>query len=442
MAAAQLLDAIVTTVAEYWARIAVTLAVFVCTYAWATRESPAPCAPATIFVPSTSTYPSKAYTACRKIPAQQLIDDFLRGRIELRDAVSGLGLEGIADVVSFRYDLGLAWRVLKVLLAAPHSTRQDRRRVEEHVLRNDSLLEQVLGPDRLPLVGYMRDGMPQQLEDSLDIQIERVGREYLDLGPDDRLLDVNAQWGDLAVYLAHRFQVPACAIVGTASQLAHAANVAGESQAQRFLRYVTGDYRAIAQSLPPGMPPFTKVVALDVLDAIGPRNIPLFLQSVSEAMESGGRLLLQTTTTPASLGRSPRRQCRSRDATAQGLHEDEGEGGGGKAENEQAERWWYHWFRQRYIQPGADTSMQIGIEDVMVELQRAGFEVLQLESLTTDAAMTAAVWCNRLCAAKRQIETELGEGTYRSWELYMAWTQSMYARARLQKHFVLAVKRA
>ncbi|PIA14662.1 S-adenosyl-L-methionine-dependent methyltransferase [Coemansia reversa NRRL 1564] len=240
--------------------------------------------------------------------------------------------------------------------------------------------------------------------------MERVGREYLDLGPEDRLLDINAQWGDLAVYLAHDFQVPTCAIVATSSQLAHATNLTGESQVQRFLRFVTGDYRAVAKCLAPGIPPFTKAIALDVLDTIGTRNIPSFLRSVNESMVNGGRLLIQVTTTPG--------------------------------EEEWAEHWWYHWFRQNYIQPGADTSMLTSIEQIMVELQRAGFEVLQLESLTTDAALTTAIWSNRLCASKRQIETELGEDTYRAWELYLNWTQSLYARARLHKHFILAVKRA
>ncbi|KAJ2387506.1 hypothetical protein GGI23_006260 [Coemansia sp. RSA 2559] len=56
--------------------------------------------------------------------------------------------------------------------------------------------------------------------------------------------------------------------------------------------------------------------------------------------------------------------------------------------------------------------------------------------------MTTAVWCSRLCASKRQIETEMGEAAYRAWELYLNWTQSLYARGRLHKHFVLAVKRA
>ncbi|KAJ1997055.1 hypothetical protein GGI06_006600, partial [Coemansia sp. S85] len=91
--------------------------------------------------------------------------------------------------------------------------------------------------------------------------------------------------------------------------------------------------------------------------------------------------------------------------------------------------------------PGADTSMLISVEQVMAELQKAGFEVLQVESLTADAALTTAAWCNRLCASKRQIEVELGEDIYRAWELYLNWTQSLYARARLHKHFILAVKR-
>ncbi|KAI8324626.1 S-adenosyl-L-methionine-dependent methyltransferase [Martensiomyces pterosporus] len=233
--------------------------------------------------------------------------------------------------------------------------------------------------------------------------MERVGKEYLDLSPTDRLLDVNAQWGDLAVYLAHEFHVPTCAIVATSSQLAHATNLTGESQAQRFLRFVTGDYRAIGQCLPPGIPPFTKAVAFDTLDTIGPRNIPAFLRSVNEVLESGGRI---------------------------------------RGEEEWAEHWWYHLFRLRYIQPGSDTSAFVSIEQVMSELQRAGFDVLQVESLTTDAALTTAIWCSRLCAAKRQIEMELGEEAYRMWELYLNWTQSLYARSRLHKHFILAVKRA
>ncbi|KAJ1852732.1 hypothetical protein GGH12_003237 [Coemansia sp. RSA 1822] len=465
MAGAQLLETAAVFLQQHWIRILSSLVVFLGTYSWMRREFKAPCPPSTIFVPSTSTYPSTLYTARRKISVQQFIDDFLAGRIELRDAQSGQGMLRIPDVVSFRFDLGLAWRVLYTFLTTSHSKQRDRRNIEQYVLNNSSLFEETLGPDRLPLVGYIREGMPEQLENSLSIQMERVGREYLDLGSDDRLLDINAQWGDLAVYLAHDYQVPTCAIIATPSQLAHATNLTGESQVQRFMRFITGDYRAIPQCLAPGIPPFTKVMALDVLDTIGPRNIPAFLRSVNETMVNGGRLLLQVTTTPSSIGYRSRQHTwntpmdgqnnhqsnfsgHSGAASVSGLgpdHADLDEDGGNieiRGEEEWAEHWWYHWFRQRYIQPGADTSMLVSVEQVMVELQRAGFEVLQLESLTTDAAMTTAIWSNRLCASKRQIETELGEAAYRAWELYLNWTQSLYARARLHKHFILAVKRA
>ncbi|KAJ2368099.1 hypothetical protein H4S01_001780 [Coemansia sp. RSA 2610] len=461
MASTHLLDAAAALVQQHWLRVLVSLVVFLGTYSWMRRAFKAPRPPSTIFVPSTSTYPSPAYTAHNKIAAQQFIDDFLGGRIELRDAQSGQGLLRISDVISFRFDLDLAIRVLRAFLTTSHSRLRDRRNTEQFVANNSSLLEEMLGPDRLPLVGYMRQGMPEQLEASLSIQMERIGREYLDLGPDDRLLDVNAQWGDLAVYLAHDFHVPTCAVIATPAQLSHATNLAAESQAQRFLRFISGDYRAIRQCLAPGIPPFTKAMAIDVLDTVGPRNIPSFLRSVNESLLNGGRFLLQVTTTPSSMGYRPH-HTRSWDtldnsthlsaasgaAPISGMdpsHEDADSDGNGitiKGEEEWAEHWWYHWFRQRYIQPGADTSMLISIEQVMVELQRAGFEVLQLESLTTDAAMTTAVWSNRLCASKRQIEVELGEAAYRAWELYLNWTQSLYARARLHKHFILAVKRA
>ncbi|KAJ2576286.1 hypothetical protein GGH95_003662 [Coemansia sp. RSA 1836] len=442
MASTQVVDAAVLFVASHWVRMLVSLVLFVGTYRWVKRGIRAPYAPSALLVPSTSTYPSKAYTTRHKIPAQQFVDDLLQGRIELRDAQSGQGMVRIADVVSFHFDLVLAWRVLCTFMVTVHSEHRDKRSMEQYVLASDSLLEEVLGPDRLPLVGYIREGVPQHLESSLRVQMQRVANEYLDLNPDDRLLDVNAQWGDLAVYLAHDFQVPTCAVVATSSQLAHATNLTGESQVQRFLRFVTGDYRAVKECLPPGVPLFTKIIALDALDMVGPRNIPVFLRSLNDAIEGGGRLLLQVTTTPSSLGGSRHAAARVVGQTVD-CEEPVDEGGIHiKGEGEWAEHWWYHWFRQHYIQPGADTSMLTSVEQVMAELQKAGFEVLQVESLTADAAMTTAIWCNRLCASKRQIEVELGEDVYRTWELYLNWTQSLYARARLYKHFILATKRS
>ncbi|KAJ2485441.1 hypothetical protein EV174_001732 [Coemansia sp. RSA 2320] len=423
----------------HWARVLTSVVLFLGTYRWISREFKAPFAPSTILVPSTSTYPSKTYTSRKKISAQRLIDDMLHGRIELRDAKSGQGMARIADVVSFRFDYVLAYRMFFSLLRAAHSESRDRSNMERFVLGSDSLLEEVLGPDRLPLVGYMCEGLPEQLEAGLRVQMQRVAVEYLDLSADDRLLDVNAQWGDLAVYLAHDFSVPTCAIVATSSQLAHATNLTGESQAQRFMRFVTGDYRAIRECLPPGAPLFTKALALDALDMVGPRNIPRFLRMVNEAMERGGRLLLQVTTTPSSLGRQPSAQVQLAQCGDDLDSEDVACQAG--SDGEWAEHWWYHWFRLRYIQPGADTSMLVSIEQVMTELQKAGYEVIQLESLTADAAMTAAIWCARLCTAKHQIEMELGVETYRAWELYLNWTQSMFARTRIHKHFILAVKR-
>ncbi|KAJ2698823.1 hypothetical protein FB645_005526 [Coemansia sp. IMI 203386] len=445
---------------QHWHGIAVSICLVGIAYCWLGRARRASCAPSSILVPSTSTYPSKIYTSLNKVPVSQFIDDFLNWRIELRDAHSGQGLDRITQIVSFQPDFRLAWRIACTFVTTTHSERQDKHNAEQHVLKNDSFLEQILGPDRLPLVGYIRDDIPEQLETNLGIQMERIGKEYLDLNPDDRLLDVNAQWGDLAVYLAHDYQVPTCAIVATSSQLAHASNVSGESQVQRFMRFVTGDYRAIPQCRPPGLPLFTKVLAFEALDTIGPRNIAKFLLSINSVMETGGRLLLQVTTTPSSLGRRPAKTANSRSKQDTGysksksahdsardqndsLHNDEYDEDdlASQGQEEWSEHWWYHWFRQRYIQPGTDTSMLICIEQVMSELQRAGFEVHQVESLTTDAAMTTAVWCTRLCAAKRQIEMELGADVYRAWELYLNWTQSLYTRARLHKHFIMAIKR-
>lgn len=417
---------------EHWVQIITSVVLFLGVYHWTQRVKRAAYAPSEVFVPSTSTYPSRRYTSQHKIPAQQILTDFIRGHIELRDAQSGQGLENITDVVSFGIDPLLAWRISAQFLLTSHSERRSKEYAEQYVLQSDALLEEVLGPDRLSLVGYVREGVPDQLETCLSVQMERIAKEYLNLTPDDRLLDANAQWGDLAVYLAQDYQVPTCAVVNTPSQLAHASNLACESQAQKLLRFVTSTHHStLNQCVLRGVPLFTKVLALDFLDMVGSRNILASLQSLNNVTEQGSRLLLQVTTSPSSIDTQPTVPEDPRYKDSQEIENDP----------ERTEHWWYHWFRQQYIQPGADTSMLVSIEQIMADLQAAGFEVLQVESLTTDAAMTMAVWSSRLCAAKRQVEVEMGVDTFRTWELYLNWTQSMYARGRLFKHFIMAIKK-
>ncbi|KAJ1939029.1 hypothetical protein EC988_007423, partial [Linderina pennispora] len=263
-----------------WPPLLATLVLLLLTYLLARRPPAASIPPSAVLVPSTSTYPSSAYSAAYKLPIARLLSDLLHGRTELRNAHSGQALLRLPDIANFTPTPTLLFQYL----ATRHSARSS---IDNYVLASDAVLEAIQGPDRLPLAGCFRDSAPSQLESALDAQLARIGRDYLDLQPDDQLLDIGMHWGDVSVYLAHEHRVKTTAVLPAASQLAHAANLAGESNARHLIELVHGDHRALPDRQ------FTKAMALDALDFVGARNLPAFFAAMSQHLELNARLFLQ-----------------------------------------------------------------------------------------------------------------------------------------------------
>jgi len=84
----------------------------------------------------------------------------------------------------------------------------------------------------------------------------------------------------------------------------------------------------------------------------------------------------------------------------------------------------FHWkrtsqtdFLYEHVFPNGDLS---GVSETMTEIERAGWEVLDLENLRLHYARTCRQWVERLQARTDEARAIVGERIYRTWLLYLA----------------------
>jgi cyclopropane-fatty-acyl-phospholipid synthase len=74
-------------------------------------------------------------------------------------------------------------------------------------------------------------------------------------------------------------------------------------------------------------------------------------------------------------------------------------------------------FINRYVFPDGELDC---ISNIMLGMERSGFEVHDVEGLRPHYALTLRHWVQRLEANREAALREVGEPTYRVWRLYMA----------------------
>jgi cyclopropane-fatty-acyl-phospholipid synthase len=83
----------------------------------------------------------------------------------------------------------------------------------------------------------------------------------------------------------------------------------------------------------------------------------------------------------------------------------------------------FHWkptsqteFLYRHVFPNGDLA---GLSETLTEMERAGWEILDVEGLRLHYARTCRQWVERLRARADEARGLAGERTYRTWLLYL-----------------------
>jgi cyclopropane-fatty-acyl-phospholipid synthase len=131
---------------------------------------------------------------------------------------------------------------------------------------------------------FERPDMP--LADAQRAKYERLCRS-LDLGPGDHVLEIGCGWGGFARHAAERH---GCRVTGITISREQAA-LARELTRGLPVEILEQDYRAVEGS-------FTKVVSIEMVEAIGADQFGTFFATIDRVLAPGGRAAVQSILVP------------------------------------------------------------------------------------------------------------------------------------------------
>ncbi|MDX3529586.1 cyclopropane-fatty-acyl-phospholipid synthase [Streptomyces sp. ID05-39B] len=277
-----------------------------------------------------------------------------------------------------------------------HTRRTDRRAVSHHYDVGNDFYEIVLGPSMVYSCAYW-ESADSTLEDAQRDKLELVCRK-LGLTPGQRLLDVGCGWGSMAIHAAREHGVSVVGITLSQEQAAYARKRVADAGLTDRVEIRVQDYRDVADG------PYDAISSIGMAEHVGADRYLEYAGVLHALLKPGGRLLNH------QIARRPHR-----DETAYQVDE----------------------FIDAYVFPDGELAP---LGTTVTQLERAGFEVRDVESIREHYALTLRRWVSRLEDDWRRAVRLSGAGRARVWRLYMAASALAFEQQRIGVNQVLAVR--
>ncbi|MFE4575389.1 class I SAM-dependent methyltransferase [Streptomyces chartreusis] len=277
-----------------------------------------------------------------------------------------------------------------------HTKRTDKRAISHHYDVGNDFYEIVLGPSMVYSCAYWPapdSTLETAQRDKLDLVCRKLG-----LKPGMRLLDVGCGWGSMAMHAAREYGVSVVGITLSQEQAAYARKrVADEGLTDRVEIRVQ-DYRDVGDG------PFDAISSIGMAEHVGAERYLEYADVLHRLLKPGGRLLNH------QIARRPQRDESSYEVDD---------------------------FIDAYVFPDGELQ-PVGV--TVAQLERAGFEVRDVESIREHYALTLRRWVANLEADWARAVRLTGFGRARVWRLYMAACALAFERNRIGVNQVLAVR--
>ncbi|MHB9861222.1 class I SAM-dependent methyltransferase [Streptomyces sp. YIM S03343] len=279
-----------------------------------------------------------------------------------------------------------------------HTRRTDRRAISHHYDVGNDFYALVLGPSMVYSCAYWSAPPPAAgLEDAQHDKLELICRK-LGLKPGQRLLDVGCGWGSLAVHAAREHGVHVTGITLSQEQAAYARKRVADAGLTDRVEIRVQDYRDVTDG------PYDAIASVGMAEHVGAERYLEYAVLLHGLLRPGGRLLNH------QIARPPQR-----DETT--YHVDE--------------------FIDAYVFPDGELAP---LGSTVTQLERAGFEVRDVESIREHYALTLRCWVTRLEDGWDQAVRLTSPARARVWRLYMAASAVAFERNRIGVNQVLAVR--
>ena len=298
-------------------------------------------------------------------------------RLSLRDRLgalfTALRLHAPCDA---RPDSGSHRSTLHGHAVKAHSRTENRAAISFHYDVSNEFYRLWLDEERVYSCAYFKSP-DESLDQAQRNKLEHVCRK-LRLQPGDRLLDIGCGWGALLCWAARHHGVRAHGITLSRQQLEVAQQRIFDEGLQDSVTVKLCDYRDLE-----GAGVFDKVSSIGMFEHVGLANLPTYLAIVRKVLRPGGLFLNHGIT-----------------------HDEEGWNKSVASE-----------FINRYVFPDGELDC---VSNIQLGMERAGFEIHDVEGLRPHYALTLRHWVRRLEANRDAALREVDEPTYRVWRLYMA----------------------
>ena len=273
-----------------------------------------------------------------------------------------------------------------------HSLRRDKQAIEHHYDVSNRFYELVLGPTMVYSCAYFAHE-DESLDDAQTRKLDVVCRK-LNLQPDERLLDVGCGWGSLVIHAAAHYGVRAVGVTISPAQAHLARERVREAGLADRVEIRLADYRETSDG------PYDKIASVGMVEHVGTKQLPAYFAHLRELLKPGGVLLNHGIVRPREQKRNPKS------------------------------------FAWRYVFP--DGELQT-LSHVLTEMEKAGFEPRDAESLREHYGLTLRAWYANQLANQEEATREAGEQRERVWRLHNIGAALGFERGDISVHQVVAV---
>lgn len=176
--------------------------------------------------------------------------------------------------------LQLLWQVLRQRVMNLQSTQRAYQVGEQHYDIGNDVFTAMLDSSMSYSCGYWLDA--ETLEQAQWNKLDLICRK-LELEPGDRLLEIGCGWGGLAHHAAHYYGAQVLGITVSREQQ----KLAQERCEGLPVTIELQDYRRLEGE-------FDKVVSVGMFEHVGPKNYPMYFDTVSRLMSDDGLFLLHS----------------------------------------------------------------------------------------------------------------------------------------------------
>ncbi len=257
--------------------------------------------------------------------------------------------------------------------ARPHTN--SHRSIAHHYDVSNDFYRLWLDPEMVYSCAYFQSA-DQSLADAQRDKLDYLCRK-LRLQPGQTLLDIGCGWGALALWAARHYGVRVHGITISQEQSRLASERVKQAGMEHQVTIEMRDYRDLDAKAR-----YDRIVSVGMFEHIGVKNFPAYFGIVRQALRPGGLFLNHGITSENGWQRTP--------ATC---------------------------FMNRYVFPDGELAR---IGDVITAMERAGFEILDVEGLRRHYALTLRRWVRALEHKRDQAIGYTSQATYRLWRLYMS----------------------